>query len=162
EYRSPLQGETVDIWIPLALDGPDQVLRGSHYCNAVARIRDGFTEAQARQELKRLAATYQQRYPKYGEWTARMVPRLSEGAGRSGQIVWLLSIAGGFVLLVACANIAGLSVARAVSRRKELALRRALGASRWQLLRIGLAENLVLSAAGACVGLLLARFGLPL
>ncbi len=84
-----------------------------------------------------------------------MEPLLSEVTGRLSQVVWLLDVAGGLVLLVACANIAGLSVARAVARRDELALRRALGANRWQLLRVGLAENLLIGAAGAAVGLLL-------
>jgi predicted permease len=163
EYRSPPQGETVDIWMPLALlDAPEQALRAWHFCNAIARIRQGVTLAQARQELAIQAAAYSQRYADYGKWTARVEPLLSEVTGRSAQLVWLLMAAGGLVLLVACANIAGLCVARAVSRRKELSLRRALGANRWQLLRVGLAENLLVGVAGAMLGLLLARAGLPL
>jgi len=161
DYRSPLQGESVDIWIPL-VSTSERAIRAYHFSNAIARIREGFTEAQARQELERLNASYEQRYPQYGHWAARMEPLLNEVTGRSRQVIWLLMVAGGLVLLVACANIAGLCIARIVSRRKELSLRRALGASRWQLVRVGLAENLLIGAAGASLGLLLAAAGLPL
>jgi predicted permease len=162
DYRSPLQGETVDIWAPLTLDGPEMMIRAYHFCNAVARIRDGFTAAQARKELEILAARYSQRYPDFGKWTVRMDPLLNEITGRSRQVVWLLAAAGGLVLLVACANIAGLCLARSVARQKELALRRALGANRWQLVRVGLTENLLIGVASAIFGLLLANAGLPL
>ena len=162
DYRSPLQGESVDIWIPLAVDRPERAIRGFHYCNAIARVSAEFTESQARGELERLAITYSQGYPQYGAYRARMEPLLNEVTGRSRQIVWLLATAGGLVLLVACGNIAGLSIARALSRRHELSLRRALGANGWQLLRVGLAENLLIGVVGALVGLVLAAAGLPL
>ena len=161
EYRSPLQGETVDLWIPLGLDVPELPLRAFHYCNAIARIRPGFSEAQARQELESLAASYRERFPRYGDWSAHMEPLLSEVTGKSRDLVWLLVAAGGLVLLVACANVAGLSMARAVARRGELALRHALGASAWQLARVGLAENLIAGVAGGIAGLALAKAGLP-
>lgn len=162
DYRSPLQGDTVDIWLPLVTEGSEGMIRFSHYCNAIARVRAGVSIAQARQELEGIAAQYAERYPKAGRWSPRIEPLLGEVTGRSSQVVWLLTAAGGLVLLVAGANIAGLSVARAVARRRELSLRRALGANRWQLLRVGLAENLVIGAAGALLGLLLAWIGLPL
>jgi predicted permease len=162
DYRSPLQGESVDIWTPLTLDGPERAIRAFHFCNAIARIRDGFTEAQAREDLIHLTTAYSKVYPDYGTWRARVEPLLSEVTGRSRQVVWLLVAAGGLVLLIACANIAGLCVARAVARQKELSLRQALGANRWQLLRVGLAENLVIGVAGAALGLVLAGLGLPL
>ncbi len=161
EYRSPLQGETVDIWLPLALDLPENGKRFWHFCNAVARVRQGFTEAQARQDLARLAAAYEQRNPDTGKWGVRLEPLLDEVNGQSPQVVWLLVAAGALVLLVACANITGLTVARAVGRRQELSLRRALGANRWQLVRVGLTENLLLGVTGAILGLVLAWAGLP-
>jgi predicted permease len=161
DYRSPMQGETVDVWTPLPLDVQDQALRGFHYCNAVARVRSQFTLDQARQELEGLASSYSHQYPEYGDWRAGLEPLLNEVTGRSRQVVWLLVVAGSLVMLVACANLAGLSVARAIARRPELSVREALGASRWQLVRVGLAENLILGICGSALGLLLARVGLP-
>jgi predicted permease len=161
DYRSPLQGESVDVWLPLTVN-EERAMRAYHFCNVIARIRPGFTVSQTQQELNGLAASYAQRYPDYGTWGVRMEPLLNEVTGRSRQVVWLLMAAGALVLLVACANIAGLCVARAVARKRELTLRHALGANRWQLLRVGLAENLLIGVAGAILGLLLAGAGLPL
>jgi predicted permease len=162
EYRSPLQGETVDIWLPLAVDLNEGPLRAAHFCNAVALLGEDVALPQAVDELQRMAAAYSARHPRFGQWRARVEPLSSEVTGGSRQIVWLLVAAGGLVLLVAAANIAGLSVARAVARRDELALRRALGAGRWQLARVGLSENVLIGLAGALGGLLLAGSGLPL
>jgi putative ABC transport system permease protein len=160
DYRSPLQGETVDVWLPLALDLPERALRNFHYTNAVARLAAGVTEAQAGQELALLAARYAARFPG-GGWTLRARPLLAEVTGRSRELLWLLVAAGGLVLLLACANIAGLSVARAVARGRELALRQALGANRWQLLRVGLVENLLVGCLGAILGIALAAAAVP-
>lgn len=161
DYRSPLQGETVDVWLPLELETSEGGRHFSHYCNAIARIRDGYTEAQARGDLARIEAAYEERNPDAGEWEVRIEPLLDEVTGQSRQVVWLLVAAGGLVMLVAGANITGLTVARVVARRQELSLRRALGANRWRLVRVGLAENLLLGAAGAALGLVLAGAGLP-
>jgi len=160
EYRSPAQGESVDVWTPLALDQSESAIRNWHYCNAIARVREGMTMAQVREELNLLAAAYAKEYP--SDWRMSAVPLLDEVTGRSRELLWLLMAAGGLVLLLACANVAGLSLARAVARRDELSLRQALGANRWQLLRVGLAENLLIGAAGTLLGLLLAWMGLPL
>jgi predicted permease len=161
DYRSPLQGESVDIWLPLQLEVPDNAQRYFHYCNAVARVRDGFTPSQVREELGRIATRYDMQFSRNG-WSAAVEPLLSEVTGRSRQIIWLLVAAGALVVLVACANVAGLCVARAASRQHELSLRRALGANGWQLIRVGLAENLLMGVAGAIIGLVLAGVGLPL
>jgi predicted permease len=161
DYRSPLQGDTVDVWVPFALDRQDNAIRYWHFSNAVARVRSGFTTSQVRDELSRLSMAFDLQFSMDG-WTAAVEPLLDEVTGRSRQTIWLLVAAGALVVLVACANIAGLSVARAAARRQELALRRALGASRWQLIRVGLAENLVLGAAGAAVGIGLTVAGFPL
>jgi predicted permease len=162
DYRSPLQGETVDLWVPLQLERENQgAIRYWHFCNAVARLRDGVTPDRAREELGRLATAYDRQFQNDG-WTAAVEPLLGEVTGRSRQTIWLLAAAGALVVLVACANIAGLCVARAAARQRELSLRRALGANRWQLIRVGLAENLLMGVAGALLGLLLAGVGLPL
>lgn len=162
EYRSPLQGESVDIWLPLALDLRENAIRYFHYCNAVARLAGGATPEQARQELALLVKSYGAQYPETGEWHLRLEPLLGEVTGGSRHIVWLLLVAAGLVLVLACANVAGLSVARAVARAPELALRQALGAGRWQLLRVGLAENLLVGLTGAVLGVALAAAGAPL
>ena len=161
DYRSPMQGDTVDVWLPLYVVVDEMALRQYHFCNAVARVRAGVTLAQARQELEALARSYEARYPNGGPFGLRMEPLLNEVTGRSRDVIWLLAAAGALVLLIACANIAGLSVARAVARRQELGLRRALGASRWQLARVGLTENVIVGLAGAAVGLAIAAAGLP-
>lgn len=162
DYRSPLQGETVDIWVPIQLERENQdAIKYWHFSNAVARLRDGVTPAQARDELGRLANAYDRQFQSDG-WSAAVEPLLGEVTGRSRQTIWLLAAAGALVVLIACANIAGLCVARAAARQRELALRRALGANRWQLIRVGLAENLLMGFAGAILGLLLAGAGLPL
>lgn len=161
-YRSPLQGDSVDVWVPLKLELSANAIRYWHYCNAVARVKPGFTVAQVRDELTRLSTRYDRQVAGGTAWSARVEPLLGEVNGASNQIIWLLVAAGALVVLVACANVAGLSVARAASRKDELALRRALGANRWQLVRVGLAENLLMGVAGAAAGLLLAWAGLPL
>ena len=163
DYRSPQQGDTVDIWLPLDfLDAPEIAIRAFHFCNAIARIRGDFTEKQAQQELTLLAANYSRRVPQFGIWAPRAEPLLTEVTGRSRQVIWLLSAAGMLIMLIACANIAGLCMARTLARRKELSLRSALGASRWRLVRIGLAENVVLSIAGSILGCLIAVAVFPL
>ena len=123
-------------------------------------MKPGFTLDQVREELG--AWPPRTSRPRTGNLDGGIEPLLSEVTGRSRQIIWLLVAAGALVVLVACANIAGLSVARAASRQDELALRRALGANRWQLVRVGLAENLLIGVGGAVLGLLLAWIGLPL
>lgn len=161
DYRSPPQGETIDVWLPLAVDGSDGELRASHFCNAVARVRKGHSIAQAQQELATLAATYSSRYARFGTWSARVAPLLDEVTGRSRDMVTMLSMAAALVLAVACANIAALCMARALARQKDEAVRHALGASWWQRLRVALAENVLVGSIGGLVGVLLAAWALP-
>ncbi|MBM3783396.1 MAG: FtsX-like permease family protein [Acidobacteria bacterium] len=162
EYRSPLQGDTVGLWIPLALDGSEMRRRASHFSNAVARLRPGYTAESARLELCAIASRIAKEDPRFSEGLqANTAPLLDEVAGRSKQVVFLLAVAGLIVMIIACANVAGLCVARAIARGREFDIRHALGAGRWQLLRAGLAENLVLGAAGAILGLLFATAVLP-
>ena len=151
--------------LPLAIDLDDGGLRGSHFCNAIARVRAGVTDAQvARRAADGMATPTRQRYPAVRRRGARASSRCSsEVTGRSRQIVWLLIAAR---RRWCCSSPAPTSPAcrwRAPSsRRSELSLRRALGANRWQLVRVGLAENLLIGVAGAALGLLLAGAGLPL
>lgn len=161
DYRSPLQGETVDVWLPLNLNAAEVPLRAHHYCNGIARLSDGADLARAQSELTAISARYARTFPQFGDWRLTLQPLLREVTGQSKQVIWLLLAAAAIVLIVACTNIAGLCVARAVARRGEMAVRQALGANRWQLLRVGLAENLIVGIAGASIGVLLSAAAMP-
>lgn len=162
-YRSPLQGESVALWWPVSLDLPDQGMYQWHFMNAVARLKRGISLQQAQHEIDRLAEDHQKRYPDgHSGWRSRVTPLEEEVVGGSRQTVLLLVAAGGLVLLIACANIAGLCVARGLARRREVAIRQALGARSGRLVRALIAENLLLGAAGGMAGLALAAAGMPL
>lgn len=153
-YRSPVQGDTVDLWYPLYVN-PES--RGAHYCNLIARMKPGVTLEQARQDARAMSAELTRRYPEPDKDLAlRVEPLSSELVGKSSDTVWLLAAAGGMVLLIACANVAGLCIARSLARRREIAVCRALGAGTWRIIRSVLCENLVLGLAGGIAGLALA------
>jgi putative ABC transport system permease protein len=151
-YRSPLQGETVDLWWPLQLDISEQAQRNWHFTNAVARMKPGVSLQQADEDVKRLAQELKKRQV-YTELDTRVSALTAEVVGDSKQTVWLLVSAGCLVLLIAGANVAGLSIARGLARRKEVAVRQALGASTWRLVSAILCENLALGIVGGMVGL---------
>lgn len=163
DYRSPLQGETVDVWVPLPLDGNERRRRMSHFSNAVARLKPDVSAETARQELAAITERVSSEQQHFVEkWTASVAPLRDEIAGRSKDVVFLLAAAAMLVMLIACANVAGLVIARTLARRDELAIRHALGAGKWQLLRVGLTENLLLGIFGALIGLSFAAASLPL
>ena len=162
-YRSPLQGETVALWWPVALDLPESGMFQWHFMNSVARLKPAVTVQQAEHDLNRLMVEHQKRYPDgHHDWRARVTPLEEEVVGSSRQTVLLLIAAGGLVLLIACANIAGLCIARGLARRREVAIRQALGARAGRLVRALVAENLLLGVAGGVAGLALAAAGVPL
>jgi predicted permease len=161
-FRSPLQGDTVGLWSPLGLDLPPNGQRNWHFTNAVARLRDGVTLKAAEQDLNRILDDLARRYPdSYGRVRARLEPLQGEVVGKSRVTVQLIMAAGLLVLVVACINVAGLCVARVLSRRRELAVRQALGGDRWRLMRAVLSENLLVGVAGGIAGLVLAAAVLP-
>jgi predicted permease len=157
-YRSPAQGETVDVWWPLPLERASE-RKGWHYINAVARLKPDVTAAQAQADLAAVSAhTHDAENP----WDIRTVPLLSDVVGRSSDAMRLLTVAVGLLMLIACANVSSLLLARATARQRERAVRFALGASRWRLLRQSLVESLVLSVPGAVGGALVAFAGVGL
>jgi len=150
-----------DVWLPLGLDPfRDRVYaRGANALGVVGRLRPGVGAAQAQQELTAIASDLAQRFPEFNRGTTLQLVSLRDQATlgiRAGLLILLGAVA--LVLLIGCANVANLLLARASSRYQEIAIRAALGASRRRLVAQLLAESLVLSVAGGAAGLLVAAW----
>ena len=154
--------EISELWTPLALTTKD-FTRTDHGLNAIARLKDGVTIEQAQAEMNNIAARIEQQNPVTNEGLGVSVVSLHKrlaGDYREGLLI-LLGVVG-CVLLVACVNVANLMLARASARQKELALRAALGASRWRVIRQLMLESLILATIGGLLGLALSKGALHL
>jgi putative ABC transport system permease protein len=159
DFRNP----DAEIWSPLALSEQQFAAgRTNEWLSLIARLGDGATPESAGAELTQFAETLKQETPEQypPNWTLKLVTfdTLATGAIRPALLVLLGAVA--FVLLIACANVANLLLARAAGRLKEVAVRVALGAKRWQLVRQLLAESTMLAVAGGAVGIFIAWAGL--
>src|SRR5262249_40553656 len=154
-FRFP---EWADLWTPLAWSAKDRALRGEHNYRVVARLRPDATLPQARAEVDAISRRLEREYPGGDKgWRALREPRVDPVGGAVRPDVRKLFAAVGLVLLIACANVANLVLARTLARRKEIALRAALGAGRGRVLLQVLCENLLLALAGGALGLLVAH-----
>lgn len=150
--------------LPLVLDrAAPRHQRGAHYLTGIARVKPGSSVASASAEMDGIVARLAQQYPDehdMGNFGVTVRPVREAFLGDSRPVLWLLGGAVGLVLLLACANVANLMMARGETRRRELSVRAALGASRFRMARQLVTEALLLSVAATAAGLLVARWAL--
>jgi putative ABC transport system permease protein len=153
-----LTGEVAELWEPIAFSKKSWTPVG-RYMSAIARLKPGVSLAQAQSQMDGIAAGLEKEFPAADtDWGVNLVPLHEQSVGGIRPALLILLGAVGFVLLIACANVANLQLARATSRHREMALRAALGASRGRIARQLLTESMLIAVAGGAAGVLLANW----
>src|ERR1700678_3703168 len=168
-FKFPIAFPEPQVWLPRVFETtfvkPELVHSGASYLSVIARMRQGETLPRVQSELNTINATYKQQYGSYADATRFGLSAVTLEESVVGTLrpsLFVLLAAVGFVLLIACANVASMLLVKATSRQKEMAIRKALGATRAQLIRQLLTESLILSLAGGALGVLLAATLIPL
>jgi len=160
KFREP---DYAQMWTPMAWTDKDRAVRGEHHYIVVARLKPGVDLKQAQAEMDTISSRLAQQYPEDDKgWGAVVVPLREDLVSDVRPALLVLLGAVAFVLLIACANVANLVLAKTLGRRKEIAIRTALGATRARVLGQLLSETLLLSCAGGALGLLFANSGVRL
>lgn len=149
-----------DLWLPLPFDH-SAIWEGGRSFGAVARLKPGVTAQQADADLKRVSAQLAQERPGADQgWSAEVIPMLADATGDVRTALLVLLGAVGFLLLIACSNVANLFLMRGAERHKEISLRETLGATRWRVFSQLLTESLIISLLAAALGVAIGQFGL--
>ncbi len=154
----------VDLWKPIGIDTANPGSRGNHFLQSIARLKPGVSMAQAGQDLNRVAKQMKEKYPnnyRDPQWGTFLQPLREAFVGDTRTPLLVLLGAVSFVLLVACANVANLMLARAAARQREMAVRAALGCSPMRIMRQLLTESAIFGLAGGALGILIAIVGIP-
>ncbi len=155
------RGSRSEIYAPMAFSDKEWQARGAHFINVGARLKPRVSLAQAQSQMTLIADRLATQYPDSNKgWSAKVIPQLEYTTRDLSTILYCLLGAVGALLLIACANVANLLLARATTRHREISIRAALGANRWQVTKQLLTESLVLAACGGVLGFLFAHFGL--
>ena len=156
--------QTAELWIPINFDfSPEMKQRKAHFLRPIGKLKAGVTLAQAQADIDAIARQLEEQYPGTNTgWSLRLVPLREQIVGNIKPTLFILFGAVGFVLLIACANVANLLLVRAAARQKEIALRTVLGAGRLRIMRQMITESLLLALLGGGLGTLLAIWGVDL